>query len=122
MFIVQCSSNSLVGGLQFQPPLSLGCLDRGLERGQHGVRLGEDILVMGLTLGHGLQSLLGLGFEVSFAGEAGEQAEQDSLAGLLLTFEASAKILIRKKQLNNFSTVIKPSKFIVAAIMGALLQ
>ena len=77
---------------------------------------------MGLTLGHGLQSLLGLGFEVSFAGEAGEQAEQDSLAGLLLTFETSAKILIRKKQLNNFSTVIKPSKFIVAAIMGALLQ
>ena len=54
------NSNSLVSGLKLQPPLGLGCLDRGLERGQHGVCLGEDVLVVGLALGHGLESFLSL--------------------------------------------------------------
>ena len=89
--------NSLVSGLKLEPPLCLGCLDRGLEGGEHGVCLGEDILIMGLALGHRLQCLLSLDHEVTIAGEAGEQAEQDRLARLLLTFKTPAKILIREK-------------------------
>ncbi len=72
---------------------------------------------MGLALGHRLQCLLSLDHEVTIAGEAGEQAEQDRRARLLLTFETPAKILIRKKKL--FTTGIQLSNFIVAAIKGA---
>ena len=55
---------------------------------------------MSLALGHGLESFLSLDLEVIFAGEAGEKAKQDGLTGLLLIFEAAAKILIREKRFN----------------------
>merc|ERR1719189_1842396 len=90
-------SKLFVRSLEFEPPLSLRGLNRGLERGQHGVRLGEHLLVVGLALVGGLQHLLGLELqvaEVTGAGEAGEEAEEDLLTGLLLSLKAAAKIVI----------------------------
>ena len=98
------SLDLLVRSLEFEPPLSLRGLHRGLERGQHGVCLGEHLLVVGLALVGGLQHLLGLALyvaEVTGAGEAGEEAEEDLLTGLLLTLKAAAKILTRSKQIES---------------------